>query len=472
MSVASHQPPTVTSPAPESAPWGWRWLLLFQIANAVNYTISLGAPMVLAAKCLGASETIVGLILGFTPFLVVLQPLADNAVGRQGPRHLVLQGWSARSYMILLAAPLFLLQPFGVPAGWLLAALTLLSLAFNIIRGYTCLGYLPWIYRVIPDELRGRYFGFEQVAGNVGVLLTLLLAGWFMKWVGGPWKYSVLFAVAWLAGMISVRFLNRVPENAPGVTPPPPRPARNWRTQAAAYRDLWRHRGFRRITLLAMLNGLATAAVPGFLVVFLRDHLEISESAILVLSACGSFGPMLTAVFWGRLTDRFGSRPVLRLAWIVQLLLLLFWTLAAAGILAPAGHWQLGLLLVLNGAVSSAAAIAVVRLLLRSCPETEVTTGVTLHCVLVSVCCGLAPMFWGVALDRLAVLLPTAGPWQPFTIFFLAAVAGTLLAQLLLSRLRETQAVPTSHVMLTLLRDAQTRVLGIVGNWFGPGGGR
>ncbi|MFA5203459.1 MAG: hypothetical protein WC708_03560, partial [Lentisphaeria bacterium] len=87
-------------------------------------------------------------------------------------------------------------------------------------------------------------------------------------------------------------------------------------------------------------------------------------------------------------------------------------------------------------------------------------------------CAGIAPMVWGAALDRLAGWLPAAGVWRPFTIFFAAAAAGTLLAQLLLSRLRESRAAPTPQVMLTLLRETQARVLGVVGNWFGAGGER
>jgi hypothetical protein len=55
----SVQAPSSFAPLPAFT----RRLIGFQVLNAVNFTIALGSPMVLAAKMLGAGETTIGLLL-------------------------------------------------------------------------------------------------------------------------------------------------------------------------------------------------------------------------------------------------------------------------------------------------------------------------------------------------------------------------------------------------------------------------
>ncbi len=461
------QASSLTSAArPGELPPAARWLLLFQFANGINFTIALGAPMVLCAKFLGAPESVVGTLLSFTPFMVVLQLLASNTAERWGYKRLVLAGWGTRSFMILLAAPLPLLAA-RVSHGWLLAVLALLLLAFNIIRGYTCIGFLPWVSRVIPENCRGRYFGLDQTFCNTGVLLGLLGSSLFIRAVDGPWKYSVLFIFSWMAGMISVRFLRLVPGESASASAAaaPPREDRSWSELRAAYRRVWASRPFRLVTLYAALNSLAMAGFGGFLVVFQRDALRIRDGNILALTACGTLGPLLTAMLWGRFTDRFGSRPALRLGGGLQLAVFVCWALIAGGLLPRPGMTAIATLFFLSGVAQAATALSLTRLLLTFCPPGETTIGITLHGVLVSLCAGTSPLVWGFLLDFLRFRLPENGFWQPFTVFFLCGLALVLATQFVLRRIRETRAMPTAAVMVNLFIDWPLSVVSEIG-WF------
>lgn len=469
VSSASSAPAAAPSSPPSADPGASpvRWMLLFSFFNGINFTIALGAPMVLTAKFLGAGDSLIGTIMSFTPFMVILQLLVSNLAERWGYKRLVLAGWGTRSFMIMLAIPLPLLH--GVlPPAVLLGVLTVLLLGFNVIRGFTCIGWLPWISQVIPEGERGRYFGRDQTVVNIGILLTLFCSGQFIHFAEGAWKYSALFAVSWLAGVCSVRFLTRVPVSVPGVPRPAVKPQRSWRELLAAYRRVWNCTPFRRVTLFSCCNSLAFAAFGGFLVVFLKDDLRVREGDILMLAACGTLGTFLTAIPWGRFADRYGSRPTLRLAGIGQMLILVVWLAIAARFVAVPGFSGIACLFLLFGVTGAAIAIPQTKLVLAFCPEEEVTVGITLNGVVTSFCAGVAPVLWGVLLEKLLPgWLSGAGPWRPYAVFFTASLLLALVGQVVLKRIREPAAMPTVKVMITLFRDWPLRVISDIG-WFTP----
>ncbi|MFA4945017.1 MAG: hypothetical protein WC789_10000 [Lentisphaeria bacterium] len=460
----------MTSPrtAPELRRSLWR-LQGFQFLNGINFTIALGAPMVLAARALGAGEALIGTLVSFTPFMVLLQALAVNAAERHGHRRLVLAGWGTRSFMILLVAPLPLLGRW-LPAPVSLGILAALLLAFNIIRGYTAIGWLPWISRVVPEHLRGQYFGREQLFVNAGVLLALAGSGQFLRLVDGAWKYSVLFLLCWLAGLGSVRFLAGVPAATTGVAQPAAKAARRVGELLAACRTVLACQPFRRLMGFVALNNLALAAFPGFLLLFQKDGLRMAEGSILLLAGCGTLGALLTGLFWGAFTDRHGSRPVLRLGGVGQLAVLGVWTLVAARLLPAPGALGVAAMYFLYGAVSAAVAIPQAKLMLAFCPKQELTVGATLHGMAAALCAGLAPLLWGLALEDLNRRAGAGATW-PFALFFGTSAGLAVLAQLFLTRIREQGVPPTYQVMVGLVRGWPWRVVantGIFGHNHAP----
>ena len=431
----------------------------FQFANAINFTIALGTPMVLTGKFLGAGEALIGVMLAFTPLLNLLQVLASNTAERLGYKRMVLAGWGARSFMMMLAVPLPLLHGrtlFGwaVPDSLLLGVLVGLLFLFILIRGVTCVVWVPWVSQVVPEAQRGRYFGWDQTCINGGALAILIASGFFLgnDPAGTPgWKYAALFTVSWLAGWLSVQFLKPVP-----CTMPPSAAAkarRSWGDLRRAYREVWRHKPFRRMARFQALNSLAWAAYGGFLTVFLKDQQELGEGYILGISAVGTLGTILTSILWGRFSDRFGSRPTMRLAGIGQIAVLAVWGLAAAGVIRM-GVGQLFLLSAVFGIVSAAMTIPLLKLYMASFPEHEMTVAVTLNSVLTSLCGAAAPLLWGPVLEILKHQPCMVGGWlRPFTVFFGATALMTVLAQLALGRIRDTRSMPTLQVVGTVLLD-------------------
>src|SRR5512136_3060504 len=96
-------------------PPGLHNVYLFATFNAFSFQIVLNSPMVLYGKSLGASATVLGIIAGMMPLLVVFQIPAANYIPRLGFKRFVYAGWGIRVAFIFAMAlvPLtgFFLKP-------------------------------------------------------------------------------------------------------------------------------------------------------------------------------------------------------------------------------------------------------------------------------------------------------------------------------------------------------------------------
>src|SRR4051794_31401641 len=84
----------------DSFPKGLNNAFRFASFNALSFQIVLSSPMVLYAKTLGASATVLGIIAGMMPLLVIFQIPAANFVHRVGYKRFVYGGWGTRVMFI------------------------------------------------------------------------------------------------------------------------------------------------------------------------------------------------------------------------------------------------------------------------------------------------------------------------------------------------------------------------------------
>src|SRR5256885_10825285 len=112
--------------------------------------------MVLYAKSLGAAATVVGIIAGMMPLLVIFQIPAANYISRVGYKRFVYAGWGTRVMFIFGMALVPLMGSFIDPRNQLALILVLLW-GFNLSRGISSCAWRPWIPLLLPPKLRGKY---------------------------------------------------------------------------------------------------------------------------------------------------------------------------------------------------------------------------------------------------------------------------------------------------------------------------
>src|SRR5258707_108730 len=69
----------------------------FSLYNQLNFQITLGTPMILYAKSLGASSTTIGIVAALAPLLTVLQLPTAYFIPKVGYKRFVLLGWFSRT---------------------------------------------------------------------------------------------------------------------------------------------------------------------------------------------------------------------------------------------------------------------------------------------------------------------------------------------------------------------------------------
>src|SRR6266404_1422306 len=99
--MSQNQTELSREPAQESSfPPGLHNAFLFSGFNALSYPLVLSSPMVLYARTLGASATVLGIIVGMMPLLVIFQIPAANYIARVGFKRFVYAGWGTRVLFI------------------------------------------------------------------------------------------------------------------------------------------------------------------------------------------------------------------------------------------------------------------------------------------------------------------------------------------------------------------------------------
>lgn len=454
MRSSSSRPPQPEDPV---LPEATRWLFRFQACNAFNFTVAIGAPLVLTARFLGAGESIIGLLTALAFLMAVLQIFATAVIDRYGPRQLMLWGWGLRSFALLIVVPLPLLIG-RVPSPILVGLLVLAIFFYTGIRGFAAGAWLPWLNQMLPEKTRGYYLGLEQRIVSLSAFVTLVGAGIFLGHEPPPWRYSLLFVIATAVGWRSVYYLAKTP-------PEPPSPhikplVSSLREMWQKTRRVWAHKPFRRTTRFVGVFTFAIAAVPGFLVLYLREELGWGEGTILGLQSIATIGVLWLSVTWGRLSDRLGSRPLMRIGAAGMTLWVIFWLLPALGLVTP-GLIMAGLTYLLWGVFVSMHSVGQGRIVLNCCPPEEITFGMALFQVIISLCGGGAPLLWGVILQALrtpAHAIP--GPQSfAFSLMFIVTLLLCLLSQVLLTRIPEARYVPTRQVLVQAFFDWPARVV-------------
>src|SRR5215510_11740538 len=122
-------------------PAGLHNAFLFSGFNALSFQIVLSSPMILYAKTLDASATVLGIIAGMMPLLVIFQIPAANHIHRVGFKRFVYAGWGTRVLFIFGMALVPLTHWFLDPQTRLVLILALLF-CFNLSRGISSCAWL------------------------------------------------------------------------------------------------------------------------------------------------------------------------------------------------------------------------------------------------------------------------------------------------------------------------------------------
>jgi MFS family permease len=427
-------------------PNGAGYGIAFAVCNVFPVTIALGAPMLLYFKQLGASATILGIVAALPHLFTLLQMPASSYVDRYGYRTFVLSGWSIRT-IFLFGVALIPLLPASVTAESRMALLLLALVLFNISRGLSMCGWLPWITQWIPESVRGAYLAREQFLCTFATVAVMLLAAALLGPSAGPSAYALLFLVSAIGGVASLFFLRRIPD-----VPAPPE-ARN--TRRPPWLAILRHPPFRQLLTYDVFILAACAGAGVFWIPLLRDYHAATDRFILGMLILSS---LLTAgwlLLFSRMIDRVGSRPLLALSGMSHAIHFASWSALSAGVIPL----NVLTVFVLQGTAAlawSLYSVARLRLLMAIVPQAGRSHFLALFTSITALISGILPIAWGVLLDALELWRVRwfAWEWNSYSAVYAMCFALVIAAQYWRTLLPEPKAMPMDQFLRELFSRA------------------
>jgi MFS family permease len=442
------QPDRVSKQA--AFPPGFHNAFLFSTFNALSFQIVLASPMILYAKSLEASATVLGIIAGMMPLLVIFQIPAASHINRIGYRKFVLAGWSSRVAFIFLIALVPLAGGFLNPANRLALLLALLF-CFNLSRGISSCAWLPWITALVPAELRGRYLTRDAAVQNLASLATFLIAAGTLAGETRPWQFAALFAFSAGMGTVSLAFLKRIPDV------PTPVETRNPDARVP-WLEMARYAPFRKLLRAVVAWSIAYGGMTAFTVAFLKTQSGLSEGNILMICSAAFLGGVSSLWLLGGRFDRVGSKPVLGAACAGWLAVLTGWVLLAGGVCRISLVTVLGLQFFM-GLLAALANLANYRLVMAIVPAMGRNHFFAIYSVVSNVTLGLAPIAWGLLIDAVGAHAPRwlGLEWNRFTLFFAATAIAFAVTFMMARRLDEPKAASLEELLREILIQSPQR---------------
>jgi hypothetical protein len=323
------------------------------------------------------------------------------------------------------------------------------SLAFALILTLgtlaNCICAVAWstsIAELVPARIGGTYFGRRNLIFGFWTLLVVIAASQIAQRGGGTLLvFGWIFVAAASARMIGFFFFTRMsfPSSVLKRAPTPP----DWADLAAPFRD----RNYLTLAAFIGLWGFFLNLGQPFYPVFLLKILHRPVGDVGWLTALAGVGALLTLRGWGRLSDRFGVKPVLYVC-------SLFWGLIGLASWSLAGtRWQMHIALcyLLVGGTTAGFQLCQFNLMLKLAPANK-APHVAIFVALTSFLTALGPLMGGLLLRWLPETLGSflGQDLHNFHLVFALSMFGCLLSIHVLDRVREEAAHGPEAVWRTM----------------------
>lgn len=415
---------------------GLRWGVAFYAANAFSIQLSfLGSVFILFLDELGLSKSQIGSLMSLLPFASIIAPLVAPAVARFGYKRTVLTFWSSRAIVtgFLVLVP-WTLNRFG--ANIALTYIAAIIAVFALSRSFALTALFPWTQEYVPPSVRGKYSAMNNIFSGLSGFLAVTGAGYIIGNASGLGRFTVLFALSVIFGLIAVTMASFIPGGAS---------ARDTQTQKAPYRQLLsviRDKNF--VTYLAgiSLMTIVTSPIVSFVPLFMQEQVGLSSGNVVWLQTGILMGGLLSSYIWGWAADRYGSTPVTLSGVYLYMLLPISWLL-----MPRETNWSLYIALgiaLLQGMATIGWSIGSSRLLFVSVvPPEKRNSYMSLYYMWFGIVGGLGQVISGWLVDASAGLSGHLFLFSidPYTPLFIAAFILPLLGSLLLQRVRTDSAI-------------------------------
>ncbi len=274
------------------------------VQSFLNWTT--GSALIGYMLYLGASPFEISLV-GSVPLLAqITNPFAAYFAALVGRRKILAMIFSAVGRLLWLFAAF--LPHLPVAESIRPMSLVLLVLISSIFQSAAGTLWTAWMADVVPQNVRGRYFGIRAgVVGVVGVVANLA-AGWFLDTVREPLNFQIIMGVAVLSAIVGVVLY------AFHYEPPVIGKQLGFR---ATFIEPLRHANFRRFLVFAVYWQFAVMLAAPFVMAYFLDEAKLGFRNVAYWSVIIGVVGLFTTTLWGRVADRVGNKAVIAIGTVL-----------------------------------------------------------------------------------------------------------------------------------------------------------
>lgn len=282
-----------------------RWLRYIAIEGAaatVFVTLTGGAFLTGMALMLGANDFQIGLLVAL-PFLMQTAQLASPFLVEKlgGRKRLVVQSALMARQIWWLSIPILLLT-----GGWRLDALLVIVIISGIMIMPAAPAWLAWMSDLVPERIRGRFFGVRNSGVALATVGASILGGLIidmyksrdLEYVG----FAVIMGLGCILALVAFLYTKKLPSSPS-----------EWDRQKFYLRQLaspLRDKRYRNLLKTFFIWNFAVGISAAFFAPHMINNLEMSFTLISIYSSIAALVAIALNKPWGVLIDRFGCRPV------------------------------------------------------------------------------------------------------------------------------------------------------------------
>jgi MFS family permease len=267
----------------------------------------------------GASDFEIGLLVAIPFVAQAAQLLSAYLVDRTGKRKAVIVWGVAVGRLIWLPIiPLLFLT-----GDWRLYILLGLVVFSNICVMIATPGWLSWMADLVPEQIRGRYFGSRNAAVSAATIIATISGGLILDRLrnagheqGG---FAIIIAIACLGATIALFLLNKLPDISSEIF--------NHRIDLSLILEPLRDKNYRFLMKVFFVWNIAIGISAAFFVPHMLNNLGMNFTQISIYLSTSALVAILLYKPWGVIIDKFGSKPVIAFCSFGIVLIPLIWWL-------------------------------------------------------------------------------------------------------------------------------------------------